>query len=124
MKKIITTFCIIALSTLAVQAQGVDATDRAQKKTQVKKEAPAKLMNADEKEAQAITPEQRKAQMEAREKAIQKRNASAREANVKKNQIKAEEKKQTQKAVLVDDKSPAAIEKARLKAADQTKKSN
>lgn len=44
MKKIITTFCVLALTSIVAQAQSKNADAQAAK-TQVKKEAPAKLMN-------------------------------------------------------------------------------
>lgn len=44
MKKLITTFCLIALTSVVAQAQSRGA-DAEAVKTQVKKEAPAKLVN-------------------------------------------------------------------------------
>lgn len=118
MKKLFTTICVIALTSFAAQAQSTDATDRPAKKNQVKKEAPAKLMNADEQEAKSYTEAEKKAHLEAREEAkkAQKQVQATSDAN----------KKGTKRVVKADasKKSKPVTKKARVIDPEKLKKDN
>lgn len=89
MKKLITTFCAIALTTVVAQAQTKDADV----KPAVKKEAPAKLMNNAADSDASQTTEAEVAKGRAEYEAIKK---SKKEAAPKKSMTSAAETKKVQ----------------------------
>jgi hypothetical protein len=106
MKKLITTFCLVALTSVVAQAQSRGADADAAVKKEVKKEAPAKLINNVNSDAATFT----KADVEAEK---------AKKAELKKsNQSETATQKSAAKKALISNEANRKLE------VDKKKKDN